>query len=301
MMALTKQQLQQFEQNGFLIVEQALQDSDIDPVIEEYQSYIGQRAEQLLAQGKIKQLYAGQPFERRLAAICRDDQEIYPELDIMRLRGKASFEFLGNQRLLDMVEDVVGPEIICSPIQHLRAKLPTALAKNGHPENTHIAPWHQDAGVTWAEADPYFILTVWLPLVDATPENGCMQIIPRIHGSGLRRHSTDPVTGTAIVADDMPDAEPLTLPMKKGDVLFMHKEIPHRSLPNQSDGVRWSMDLRYQRTGTPTGRPFQPEFVVRSRADPGSVLADHEEWSSRWQTALAQSVGVQQHRWAVSV
>ena len=299
-MKLNRIQLQQFEQNGFLIVEQALTARDLDPVIEEYEVYIDQRAHELLSEGKISQLYDDQPFERRLARICRENKEIYPELDIMRLRGKASFDFLRNDNLLAIVEDFVGPEITCSPIQHMRPKLPTALAADGHPENTHIAPWHQDAGVTWAEADGQFILTVWVPFTEATPENGCLQIIPRINGSGLKKHQTHPLHGTAIVPDEMPAAEPLTLPMHKGDMLLMHKETPHRSTPNRSDTVRWSMDLRYQQTGTPTGRPFHPAFPVRSSVNPDSVLTDHHEWCRRWQAALAESVGVQQHRWEVT-
>ena len=299
-MKLSQEQRQHFDENGYLIVKQALTDADLDPVINEYEAHINRRAQQLHKEGKLSQLHAEQDFATRLASICQENKEIYPELDIMRLRGKAAFEFLGNDNLLDLVEDFVGPEIICSPIQHLRPKLPTNLAVDGHPENTHIAPWHQDAGVTWAEADGYFILTVWVPLVDATPENGCLQIIPRIHGSGLKKHQTDALLGTSIIPEEMPDQKPLDLPMQKGDVLFMHKEIPHRSLPNLSDTVRWSMDLRYQKTGTPTGRPFHPEFTVRSRANPESVLTDHQEWSHRWETALQQSTGVHQHRWPVN-
>jgi hypothetical protein len=80
----------------------------------------------------------------------------------------------------------------------------------------------------------------------------------------------------------------------------MHKEIPHRSTPNRTDTVRWSIDLRYQKTGTPTGRPFHPEFVVRSRANPASVLTDHAAWRRMWEEGLesAKAAGVSLHRWA---
>ena len=71
-----------------------------------------------------------------------------------------------------------------------------------------------------------------------------------------------------IIAEEMPQIAQLTLPMDKGDVLLMDKQTPHRSTPNNADMVRWSMDLRYQQTGTPTGRPFHPDFVARSRSNP---------------------------------
>lgn len=294
-MKLTQAQIDQFNAEGYLVVPKALAASDIDPVIEEYMAYIDKRARALYDAGKLSQLYADAPFSQRLALICRENNEIYPELDIMYLRGKASFEFLRNANLLDIVEGLVGPEITCSPIQHIRAKLPAGLTPQG--ADQHVAPWHQDAGVTWVEADPYFILTVWLPFATATPENGCLQIIPRTHGQGVLHHHSKPGVGTTILAASLPPGEVVTLPMNKGDILLMHKEIPHRSTPNLSDTVRWSADLRYQKTGTPTGRPFWPDFVVRSQANPGSVLTDWVTWDRRWAEALENSKGIRAHRW----
>jgi hypothetical protein len=59
------------------------------------------------------------------------------------------------------------------------------------------------------------------------------------------------------------------------------------------------MDLRYQKTGTPTGRPFHPDFVVRSRTDPDSVLTDWAEWDRLWAAALEKAAvdKPRAHRW----
>ena len=72
-------------------------------------------------------------------------------MDIMFMRGRAMFAFLRNPNLLDAVESLVGPEINCNPIQHVRAKPPAAASGTG--AGFYNVPWHQDAGVTWAEAD----------------------------------------------------------------------------------------------------------------------------------------------------
>ena len=80
----------------------------------------------------------------------------------MHLRGESAVAFLRNDHLLDVVTPLVGSEITCSPIQHIRAKLPQGV------RDDHVIPWHQDVGVIWEEADPVFILTVWLPLTEAT-------------------------------------------------------------------------------------------------------------------------------------
>ena len=93
--------------------------------------------------------------------------------------------------------------------------------------------------------------------------------------------------GTTIVPDLPPRVEPLVAEVDKGGVVFMSQFTPHRSPPNVTDwDVRWSLDPRYQQTGTPTGRPFHPDFSVRSPSDPGSVLTDPASWCRLWDEAL---------------
>ena len=68
----------------------------------------------------------------------------------------------------------------------------------------------------------------------------------------------------------------------------MHKLTPHGSGPNQTDAVRWSMDLRYQKTGEPSPRPEWPSLIARSRRDPGSETV-YEAWRDQWAAALEQN------------
>lgn len=295
MTTLSVSQHEQFNEQGFVIVRGALVDADLLPLINEYSAYIDKRAKELLAAGRISHAHDDESFERRLALICEQAESIYSELDIMHLRGTAAFDFLRNDKLLDLVESIIGPEITCSPIQHIRPKLPAGLTPRG--EDPHVVPWHQDAGVTWAEADPFEILTVWIPLTTVNQQNGCLQVLPGTHKVGLRTHETRRGVGTTIVKSELPNIKPLVLPMAKGDVLLMHKLLPHRSTRNVSDTVRWSVDLRYQKTGTPTGRPFHPHFVVRSRANPDAVLTDYDMWNQMWMEALEMSEGTRAHRW----
>ena len=294
-MSLPASQIEQFHHDGYLVVNDVLSEAELNPLIDEYTAYIDRRAQELVAAGQLSQPYAAEPFTRRLACITQETNQLYPELDIMHLRGQATFAFLHNATLLALAECFVGPEIICSPILHLRPKLPNGLTPRG--SDPHVVHWHQDAGVTWAEADPHFILTVWLPLVDATPENGCLRVIPGLHKAGLLPHRTKRGLGTAIHGDLLAHRPIVTLPMRKGSVLLLHKHTPHSSSRNSTDTVRWSMDIRYQATGTATGRPFYPHFVVRSHANLASVLTDHTTWATLWREALAAQPNVRIHRW----
>lgn len=316
-MSLTQDQLRHFMDEGYVIVEGALTGDDLDPVIAGIEAFVEEKASELHREGLVTELHENEPFERRLALITRENAAIYDDIDIMRMRHEALFRFLGNGRMLDLVESLVGPEITCSPIQHLRAKLPEGLNSlsgqggnddgggSGGSADEHalpareedlaapeedlaarirenVAPWHQDAQVHLEDADPVFILTVWLPLCDTDEENGCLQIIPRVHHS----RTVYWCDGFGIEEGRLPEGEVLSLPMRKGDVLLMHKLIPHRSIPNRTQTIRWSLDLRYQQTGLPTGRSFYPNFIVRSRRHPEFVLSDYATWNRGWEEAL---------------
>jgi ectoine hydroxylase-related dioxygenase (phytanoyl-CoA dioxygenase family) len=291
-MGLTAEQVAAFREEGVLVAENVLTEADLAPVIAEYEEWIERRACALAEEGKITDLHADAPFERRVALLYAQTPAIIKDMDIMTVCGPATFAFLRNERLLDAVESLIGPEITCNPIQHIRAKPPAALSGEG--AGYFNVPWHQDAGVTWEEADDTDIITCWLPLVDATVANGCMEVMPGAWKRGYLQHQAE--GGTTIRPELRPDIPPRPVPVRKGGIIFMHRLTPHRSTPNYSDTVRWSLDLRYQPTGMPTGRPFHPEFVVRSRRNPESVLTDHAEWTRRWKEALATSQGIKAHR-----
>ena len=291
-MKLTETQVQTFREDGYLVAEGVVTDADLAPVIAEYEAWIDRQAHRLQAEGKITDLHKGEPFGRRFASLYAQTPDIGSGMDVMQMRGPATFAFLRNPNLLDAIESLIGPEILCSPIQHIRAKPPAALTGEG--AGFFNVPWHQDAGVTWAEADDSDIVTCWLALVDATVENGCMEVMPDVWAQGFREHQAE--GGTTIRADLLPETAPRAVPVRKGGFVFMHRHTPHRSTPNFTADVRWSLDLRYQPVGTPTGRPFHPAFVARSRSHPETVLTDHAAWDKRWAEALENSRGVSAHR-----
>ena len=289
-MKLSESQVQAFQDDGCLVAENVVTDADTAPVIAEYEAWIDRRAQALLAEGKITDTAAGQPFGQRFATLYAQSQAIEDGMDIMAMRGPAMFAFLRNPNLLDAVESLIGPEITCNPIHHVRAKPPAAFS--GTAAGFYNVPWHQDAGVTWEEADDSDIVTCWMALVDATVENGCMEVMPRV--PSFLEHQAE--GGTTIRPDLLPKIAPKAVPVHKGGFVFMHRWTPHRSTPNFSSAVRWSLDLRYQKTGTPTGRPFHPEFVARSRAHPKTELHDYTEWCRLWTHALENAGEVQAHR-----
>jgi len=297
MKVLTAAQRRQFEDEGCLVVDNVLDPArDIAPVMAEYGAVLDGIAESLLAEGAIASTYPDLPFGDRLTRICQESGRNFPKyfdisLPMKNVRrdspihlGPATFRLMTSPRLLDAIEDIIGPEIYSNPVQHIRMKLPKRAIAAGFEHSGAVAKvgWHQDNGVVLEEADEATILTVWIPLNEATVENGCLQVIPRSHRDDLIAHCPTE-NGMRIPDVLLPPEPPRPLPMPAGSVILMHQKTVHSSLDNLTDDqVRLSFDLRYQPIGQPTGRPAFPGFVARSAAHPESVLSDPAAWAKLW-------------------
>jgi phytanoyl-CoA hydroxylase len=264
---VSSEDLEFYKQEGYVVIKGGLGDRDLEPLIQDHNTIVDDMAHDLFQAGKIKDRCQNEPFESRLARLADQCDEVVGCPDIGFTRRRATFDFLRNANLVDLIEPFIGPEISWNPVSHVRPKMPGT--------DVHF---HQDAIFTTEEAKDILQVTVWLPLVEANEENGCLQVQPRVH----RERTVYWAYGV-----DLPDTEKVSLPMQKGDVLIMHKLTPHGSGPNNTDRVRWSMDLRYQITGEPSPRPEWPSLVARS-SDP-SLETAYEAWRDAWAIAVAKT------------
>jgi hypothetical protein len=128
--------------------------------------------------------------------------------------------------------------------------------------------------------------------------NGCLAVAPGSHKRDLQLHC--PWKAGLSIPDKLIGSDVVPLPMQPGDVLFMTSKTMHTSLPNRSDAIRWSFDLRYNPIGQATGRPWFPGFIARSDKDPASQLTDVEQWADLWRVArthIAQQGNPVFNRW----
>jgi ectoine hydroxylase-related dioxygenase (phytanoyl-CoA dioxygenase family) len=294
---LSAEQVAQFEEQGYLLVEGLLDPvADLDPIIEEYKGVLDRLAAELYERGQIRSTYADLPFGERLIRIYQESGKVHaqyfdfslPQGDVTEETpmwvGPAVFRAMTNSRLLDAVESIIGPEIYSNPVQHVRIKPPEHLTPKDDKGRVQLGatPWHQDNGVVLPEADETEMLTVWFPLLDAPVEAGPLEVIPYSHRDGLRTHCPGHIGGLAIPNQLLEMDQAVPVPMKRGDVLFLHRRTCHASLSNVSDNIRWSFDLRYNPIGQATGRGAFPGFVARSRAHPEQELHDPEAWAQLW-------------------
>lgn len=201
--------------------------------------------------------------------------------------GKAVFGLLTCPEILDVVQRLLGPEICASPDQHYRAKLPEDLLPPGKQDHRarkaealyKTTIWHQDALTQARSSWNTEILTVWIPMHDVGIEDGPLVVAPGFHKRGDLLNF--PATPSQIAEME---ARQVALEARAGDIVILHKKIPHASLPNRSGRVRWSFDFRYYPVSGKSNRPWFPSFVVRSQA-PETVVRFHEEWRSTWLAA----------------
>ena len=310
-MVLSSQQIEAFERTGYLVVEDVFDAAVIEGVKREYAELLDQLYADWYNKGLVQPSPDGLDFDGKLLASYRAGCDWFQPFDISLPGdtihvdtpfhfGPAVFDFVTHGRLLDLAEDLIGPEITANPIQHIRIKPPVGDLQDDE-VRAHITKtdWHQDRAVALAEADNTNMITVWCAITDATVENGCLQVLPLDRDQEMLPHC--PKTQTAIADGFVDAAKAVPLPVRSGGVVIFHPLTPHSSLVNMSDRFRWSFDLRFNVTGEPTGRAHFPEFVVRSKADPSQELTDHEIWRRGWEEAralLAVSPHIDIHRWS---
>jgi phytanoyl-CoA hydroxylase len=103
-------------------------------------------------------------------------------------------------------------------------------------------PWHQD--MAYFQIDPPTkVIGTWTALDAATPENGCMHVIPGSHTLGPKPHYHD--RDCQLADEDVDVDKDVMVPLKPGGVLFFSALIHHGTPPNQSRQRRRAVQLHY--------------------------------------------------------
>lgn len=274
MAGLSDEQLSDYLDDGYLLLEDVLTTGELQPLIDDIVEGIDRKARKAVSDGRLSDPFKDAPFDRRLASLrdaMDDASEIEKAVTGKRLKTAGMFAVITNPALLDVVESVIGPEILAHPQFNCQAKMPN--------EARSQIPWHQDLGFLHPEAEATFMVNFWIPLVDVCVENGCLEVIPGSHRAGFKPHGeVEGYPNAGIREGWVPDGEPVACPVPKGGVVVFQHKTAHRSFPNRTDRIRWSLDIRYSDPSKPTGRDEVPGFLARSNAHPGRVAKTHLDW-----------------------
>ena len=153
---------------------------------------------------------------------------------------RRSYEFSFHDRILDVVEDLIGPNILAFASRF--------WMKKGN-DGTFVS-WHQDSA--YFGLDPHELVTVWLALTDSTPEMGCMRVMPGSHLEETRSHveTYDKknllLRGQSI--EGLDESRAVDLILKTGQFSCHHERIIHGSAENATDRDRCGLAIFYMPT-----------------------------------------------------
>jgi non-haem Fe2+, alpha-ketoglutarate-dependent halogenase len=149
-------------------------------------------------------------------------------------------ELVRNPRILDAVQEVLGPNLFCWASQFF-------VKDAGDPG---YVSWHQD-GNYWGLSSPE-VVTAWVALTPSTIESGCMNVVPGTQNQRAEHVDTFAENnllsrGQEIAVSVDPGAV-VPIELAPGQMSLHHLMIFHGSEPNRATHPRVGYAIRYMPT-----------------------------------------------------
>ena len=229
---------QEYDRNGFVVVRNVI-DADLADETVQHVHWLAKKHPDARPEQLHHNMLVNDPFVHRL---------------------------VGDDRLLDIAEHFIGPNIALFAAHY--------IAKG--PGDGQAVGWHQD-GTYWP-LEPMEVTTLWVAGTDSTSDNGCMRVLPGTHNQRLmtEKELVDLdrdtfVLHTGIHPDQIDDSDAVDLELHPGDASIHNPTIIHGSNANTSDQWRVGLTLRYIPTSTRVRKPTEEHqnLLLRGEAAPG--------------------------------
>jgi ectoine hydroxylase-related dioxygenase (phytanoyl-CoA dioxygenase family) len=230
--ALTQEEVDNFWRDGYLKIGKILNDEEIELFRHEY--------DETFAQAR-----AGQIKFRNLAIDNTDDlatknKAAQQMLQIMQM-CEVNIHFrrlVYHERILDIVEDLIGPNI---QLFHDQALYKPAY--HGGPIH-----WHQD-NAYW-RCSPPNLVSAWVTLDDVNVHNGAMQFIPGSHLQAIG-HARAQTSNALLDSGEHADkSKAVVVDLPAGGITIHHCQTLHMTEPNTTDRQRRAFAIHFMTPGT---------------------------------------------------
>jgi ectoine hydroxylase-related dioxygenase (phytanoyl-CoA dioxygenase family) len=216
---VTVDQAGQYDDLGYFVVEDAFTPEEMALLDSELAS----------GDAQVKALLAEVPGGR-FSVAGLDTQTVAPHAVTRSPYVRA---FAAHPLLAGIARDLVGPDV--------RLYWDQSVYKQ--PNNAEPVLWHQDNGYTYVEPQAY--LTCWIAITDATPENGCIAVMPGAHRDGTLAHRSTPI-GEECWGDWDTAVD---VPARAGSMVVFSSLTPHATKRNTTTEVRKAYILQYAPDG----------------------------------------------------
>ena len=147
-------------------------------------------------------------------------------------------EIIRNPKILDAVEDLIGPNIMCWTTNFF-------IKEANDPS---FVSWHQDS--TYWGLEPADVVTAWFAMSDAPIESGAMKFLLGSHQWEQVEHkdtfnSNNLLTRGQEISIDINEEDGVYAPLKAGEISLHHIRAAHGSAPNTTNHRRIGLAIRY--------------------------------------------------------
>ncbi|HZC25588.1 MAG TPA: phytanoyl-CoA dioxygenase family protein [Actinopolymorphaceae bacterium] len=193
-----------------------------------------------------------------LGGVDGEGREVLPQILSPERYAPELLRLAARDRALAVARELLGPD----------AERMGDHAIRKPPQHGAATPWHQDEAY-WDPALSYDSVSIWMPLQEATVENGCMQFVAGSHREDVlphRRISDDPAIEALEYDGDVSALLVTACPLPPGGATVHSSRMLHYTGPNLSAQPRRAYIMGF---GRPTRRREKPRDFPWQRADPG--------------------------------
>ncbi len=174
-------------------------------------------------------------FEEHLA---NKGSKLSDELDTPHFRDPRLFYFLLHNKVLDLVEPIIGPNIGLWS-SHF-------ISKDAY--SGRATPWHEDSAFWEGRLSEYDkIVTVWLAIDPSNRSNGCMRVIPGTHNNGFSQYKDADATRNTFNSQitEVDESKAVYFELEPGECSLHDSRIIHGAEANTSPNRRCGYTMRY--------------------------------------------------------
>ena len=229
--SLIQEQVDQFQLRGYVVIGKLLDDEMIEVLRAEYDRLFAEARQT----GQYRNLSIGDTDD--LDEKNNADEQM---LQIMQMceRSLDFRQLLYDERILDIAEDLIGPNIQLFHDQ--------ALYKPAHHGGSVF--WHQD-NAYW-QCVPANLVSCWLTLDDVNVDNGAMHLMPGSHLTPQDHDRTRKGGSLLDIGDQVDQAQAAIADLPAGGVLFHHCQTLHYTPPNNTERQRRAFAIHFMPPGT---------------------------------------------------
>ena len=189
-------------------------------------------------------------------------------------------ELIRLPKILDAVEDVIGPNIICWTTNFFikEANSPSFVS------------WHQDS--TYWGLEPPDVISAWLAVSDAPLESGAMKFLPGSHRWEQVKHrdtyhENNLLTRGQEIAVEVDESQAVDVPLMAGEISLHHVRLVHGSHPNATNDRRIGLSIRYIPTYVRQVKVKDSAMLVRGVDEYGNFDWEPEPQGDADEAAIA--------------